>query len=256
MHFPSFPAWLLLALPLLPQQSPAQDPGDPRAELRALKRDLNQALTAWREDARKKMEAAAQRGGVMPAFSMQPPTGKFITSAQRYAKNYRGTEAEIGFLKFIVSYATIERDAVESAVETLTGSHARSEAITKVLPILQDRAGSIDTAAVFSLFDAVIAENEDADALAQAHISRGALRLSLAKSDADRRAAKADLNKVAKITDDEDWIAEAETILFDAEHLQPGCKAPDIEGQDTDGVAFKLSDYRGKVILLDFWGFW
>ena len=32
--------------------------------------------------------------------------------------------------------------------------------------------------------------------------------------------------------------------------------APDIAGTDTDGVAFKLSDYSGKVILLDFWGDW
>jgi peroxiredoxin len=31
---------------------------------------------------------------------------------------------------------------------------------------------------------------------------------------------------------------------------------PDIVAKDTDGVDFKLSDYRGKVVLLDFWGFW
>ena len=32
--------------------------------------------------------------------------------------------------------------------------------------------------------------------------------------------------------------------------------APEIEGNDLDGVAFKLSDYRGKVVVLDFWGDW
>jgi hypothetical protein len=32
--------------------------------------------------------------------------------------------------------------------------------------------------------------------------------------------------------------------------------APEIEGEDTDGKAFKLSDYKGKVVLLDFWGNW
>lgn len=36
----------------------------------------------------------------------------------------------------------------------------------------------------------------------------------------------------------------------------PGKLAPDIAGTDIDGVAFKLSDYRGKVIMLDFWGSW
>ena len=28
------------------------------------------------------------------------------------------------------------------------------------------------------------------------------------------------------------------------------------ELESLDGVTFKLSDYRGKVILLDFWGYW
>lgn len=32
--------------------------------------------------------------------------------------------------------------------------------------------------------------------------------------------------------------------------------APDITGEDVDGKEFKLSDYRGKVVVLDFWGFW
>lgn len=32
--------------------------------------------------------------------------------------------------------------------------------------------------------------------------------------------------------------------------------APEIEGVDLDGVAFKLSDYRGKVVMLDFYGDW
>ncbi len=50
--------------------------------------------------------------------------------------------------------------------------------------------------------------------------------------------------------------AKAEKELFDLDHLQIGMVAPDIEGEDEDGVAFKLSDYRGKVVLLDFWGHW
>jgi len=35
-----------------------------------------------------------------------------------------------------------------------------------------------------------------------------------------------------------------------------GKAAPEIDGEDTDGKAFKLSDYKGKVVLLDFWGNW
>jgi hypothetical protein len=35
-----------------------------------------------------------------------------------------------------------------------------------------------------------------------------------------------------------------------------GNLAPEIEGEDIDGQRFKLSDYRGKVVVLDFWGHW
>jgi hypothetical protein len=38
--------------------------------------------------------------------------------------------------------------------------------------------------------------------------------------------------------------------------LATGRQAPEIEGEDIDGVPFKLSDYRGKVVVLTFWGFW
>ncbi len=44
--------------------------------------------------------------------------------------------------------------------------------------------------------------------------------------------------------------------LFEMRYLQPGKAAPDIVGEDIDGKPMKLSDFRGKVILLDFWGFW
>ena len=32
-----------------------------------------------------------------------------------------------------------------------------------------------------------------------------------------------------------------------------GKNAPEISGEDGDGRSFRLSDYRGKVVLLDFW---
>lgn len=44
--------------------------------------------------------------------------------------------------------------------------------------------------------------------------------------------------------------------LYEIRYLSVGKVAPEIEGEDIDGVKFKLSDYRGKVVLLDFWGDW
>jgi AhpC/TSA family protein len=49
-------------------------------------------------------------------------------------------------------------------------------------------------------------------------------------------------------------LAKAE--LFEMRYLVVGKVAPEIEGEDLDGKPFKLSDYRGKVVVLDFWGNW
>ncbi len=38
--------------------------------------------------------------------------------------------------------------------------------------------------------------------------------------------------------------------------LEVGQAAPEIVGKDINGKAMKLSDFRGKVVLLDFFGDW
>jgi hypothetical protein len=45
----------------------------------------------------------------------------------------------------------------------------------------------------------------------------------------------------------------AKRELYELRHLSVGLPAPEIEGEDQDGKKFKLSDYKGKVVLLDFW---
>jgi hypothetical protein len=49
---------------------------------------------------------------------------------------------------------------------------------------------------------------------------------------------------------------QAENERFEMLHLSKGKPAPDIEAEDLDGKEFKLSDYKGKVVLIDFWGNW
>lgn len=40
------------------------------------------------------------------------------------------------------------------------------------------------------------------------------------------------------------------------EKLAIGKPAPEIIGKDADGNEMKLSDYKGKIVVLDFWGDW
>ncbi len=48
----------------------------------------------------------------------------------------------------------------------------------------------------------------------------------------------------------------AQSAVFEMTKLNIGQEAPDITAEDIDGVEFSLSDYRGKVVVLDFWGNW
>jgi hypothetical protein len=58
-----------------------------------------------------------------------------------------------------------------------------------------------------------------------------------------------------KLPGSETVAVRAEAELYGIRHLSVGKTAPDIEGEDEDGKRFKLSDYRGKVVLLDFWSY-
>jgi hypothetical protein len=58
-----------------------------------------------------------------------------------------------------------------------------------------------------------------------------------------------------KLSDGESVGTRAKKELFAIHHLSVGSQALEIEGEDQDGKKFKLSDYRGKVVLLDFWSF-
>jgi thiol-disulfide isomerase/thioredoxin/tetratricopeptide (TPR) repeat protein len=48
----------------------------------------------------------------------------------------------------------------------------------------------------------------------------------------------------------------AKDKLYELRHLTVGRPAMDIEAEDLNGKKIKLSDYRGKVVVLDFWADW
>ena len=46
---------------------------------------------------------------------------------------------------------------------------------------------------------------------------------------------------------------DARAALYEIRNLCVGKPVPEIAGQDIDGKPFKLSDYKGKVVVVDFW---
>jgi len=59
----------------------------------------------------------------------------------------------------------------------------------------------------------------------------------------------------AKLPDGKTVAERGRIELFALRHLSVGKEAPDIEGEDQDGKPFRLRDYRGRVVLLDFWSY-
>jgi thiol-disulfide isomerase/thioredoxin len=63
--------------------------------------------------------------------------------------------------------------------------------------------------------------------------------------------------KWAKVKPDGRTLADSARPKLEAmRSLAVGRVAPEIEGQDIDGKPMKLSDNRGKVVVLCFWGTW
>ena len=77
-----------------------------------------------------------------------------------------------------------------------------------------------------------------------------------ASDETQRARGLALLREVSTRWPGSDEAKRATGKLFRYENLVVGKRVPDFEAVDVDGNAFKLSDYEGKVTVVDFWGFW
>jgi hypothetical protein len=83
----------------------------------------------------------------------------------------------------------------------------------------------------------------------------------LTLTDAERAAGNQEAVGILEKLGKEEGLNElleksVDDLMYKVTHLVVGCEAPEIKGVDHDGKQFRLSDYRGKVVLLPFWGFW
>jgi len=53
-----------------------------------------------------------------------------------------------------------------------------------------------------------------------------------------------------------DQIEEKKKVVRKNPAIVIGEKAPEIIGKDAEGKEMKLSDYRGKVVVINFWASW
>jgi thiol-disulfide isomerase/thioredoxin len=82
---------------------------------------------------------------------------------------------------------------------------------------------------------------------------------------AERSAIRADVTRLAKLVASEygdvpvfgrPGAEQVKPILYALEHLAVGSVLPDVNAMRIGGGEERLSNYRGKVVLLDFWATW
>jgi hypothetical protein len=72
----------------------------------------------------------------------------------------------------------------------------------------------------------------------------------------EAEAAAACYERLLREHPDHPEAARAKGRLFRLRRLQPGQVLPDLEAADAGGKPIRLSDFKGRVLFLEFWGFW
>jgi AhpC/TSA family protein len=192
-----------------------------------------------------------------------PDADQFASQFLEIAANQPKTSEALSALTWVVRFANPTGPKYAKAIKSLASDYGDSPRIKDLLQTLMLRG--IPNAE--PLFLAVIEKNSDRTIKGYATFGMARLR----KSESDRTSGKEAeaatqsaekylhevIDHYADLGNARDPLGElARRDLFEIEHLGIGKPAPEIEGEDIDGKTFKLSDYKGKVVVLDFWGNW
>lgn len=264
-RFVSWVGPLLIATAVVAQQGPPDArpaaPATAAERFAALKADQKKMMDDWqkamREAAAKpKDKEAPVPGKPVAAMPMRPDFAPLVKTAQQAAADFAGTDDAVPFLLFVAQNSTGEPDVLAAALDTLTGKHLDHAGLAQLGPMIGflPRIVPADKAKVFT---ERLAKSANADVRGWA--TYAAHQETIEKADRageTYRVARLELEKAIAEAEDARLKGEIRSAIDTREKFGVGNVAPDIEGEDLDGVAFKLSDYKGKVVFLDFWGDW
>ena len=172
--------------------------------------------------------------------------GRFMALAGEDIKSKTAADC----LAWVIVEATYSPQ-VAKAVDLLLEHHVDSG---KLEPVAQALAHSQEPNTE-KLLRAIVTRNPDAGVVNQAVYSLAAFLLDHNPESASSQAeAEKLLDRLAG--GNSSLAGQAKGRLFEIRNLAIGKTAPEIEGKDIEGGKFKLSEFRGRVVVLDFWGDW
>jgi hypothetical protein len=235
-----------------------EQPADGAAAFKALVQEYGKAEQECIAQYRKAADKAKEDHAATPAFPFQQLTNEWVPKFLAGAERFKGTDGAIPFLTW--AYGNDPQGSA-AALETLLRDHLKSPKFGNVVMLIGHRSKAIGRERTESILQQVVEQNPDADVKAKALLACANMLLEPVQEGASidsgaRAKALSDLRMGLDCVKDGKVKRQLAGVINEQEHLQVGMTAPDIEGKDLDGVDFKLSDYRGKVVLLDFWGYW
>ena len=227
-------------------------PADFKAEYDALERAYDAAQDAYYAPLREaKTEEERSRAKLDPKLQ---PAPLFVDRFRDLARRAKGDDAGARALLWLVENGSeVDAAIAKGAVDELLDGYAKSPRMVDLAQFLQYGTPLIGPERALEVLGQIEEESPLPEAKASALFVSGSILL-----DQGGRVdeAKGLLHRVQKEFADSPWAARAGASLFQAEHLQIGMVAPDFDAIDADGKPWKLADLRGKVVILDFWGYW
>jgi peroxiredoxin len=272
----------------LPASGLAQQAADsPRAQYESLVKEFAKAQA----DYAKRLEGAGERtlqGKIFREASPHPIFAKrFLELAQMHPKDPVAHEC----LSWIVKNSEcgpLCAAPYAQAIELLATEHAQHKDSERLFDAILESAFVVST----KYLEAVFEKHPDADVRGRAGFQLGMfLKEYCAMMDRLRTLPENAKNselfmgpalvKTLTTADPAPYLQQAEKVLekvqrqyglveykqsllatliqpelFELRNLAIGKPIPEIDGEDTEGKKLKLSDYRGKVVVLVFWGTW
>jgi peroxiredoxin len=254
---------------LAPVSAPAIDGFGAEEAYELLVRKYEEDNTAYRE----LLDVSESRRMQTHVVERREPTPAYAEAFLRLADQQQGTDIELRALVWIAScpliggsYQRVLPLKKKAAQRLLDAYTDRKELVScvDVLLAFGGQASSNSTEAAVATARRLLEENSHRDV--QAWTCYGIAQQLVARharpTDEDRKLAIDFLRRVTKQYSDvpyghDDTLgAVAERALYELEHLTPGAVAPEIVGVDVDGHELRLSEFRGKMVVLNFWGSW